>query len=473
MEGLDRSILQACMTRRFYSLCIPYMKDNTLCSDAREVLIEFRKYFKEFKTVERFTKGDFIAWLSTKDLPNKDTIELIVKTLDDIEYKDEQVKELLKNTSIIQCATELSNQIGIFNAGDLDDPMEHFQMTIESTMDKVKLVDDGFVDKSSWTEVFEHEDKDGGLPWFSKGLGELCHSLLKGRFVIVGASTDCGKTTFLLNNALHWVKFLEEDEKIAWFNNEESTQALWLRVAQRLTCLSEFELTTTFCMKDDKGEMVLNERGRPILDEEALVKVLNDILGFDIKSKFVFLNAHNMSTFDVEMELKRSNYRAVIFDMLDHIKSASTGNGQQADIEFKYNWARRLASIYECSIVASSQTSVEGNSKRRPALEDLKDSKVGKQTTCDLLIMLGYDRDAGDNMPRAGASDFVTRFASTPKNKMRNPRVTLDEMKYVSPEVMHTMLALDPSRAIVIDVDEESVRTVLERRDTLIHGDNI
>lgn len=473
MEGLDKIIVQACMNRTHYMLCLPYMKDNTLSSDAREVLLEFNKFYREFETMETFTKGEFLTWLGTKTTHNKEVVELIVSNLENSSYEDDYVRNVLRNTATLQCATKLSELVEEFNAGDLEKPMEKFQGIIELTMEKVKKVDAGFVDTSTWTEIFEHEDKEGGLPWFSHGIGELIHSLLKGRFIIVGASTDCGKTTFLINNALHWVQYLEEGEKIAWFNNEESTQSLWMRLAQRILCLSEFELISNFSQMDEKGNFILNSKKRPVLNEELLVTKLNDKLGFNIRDKFVFINAFTMSTFDVEIELKQQNYRVCIFDMLDHISCASTGNGQQADIEYKYNWARRLASIFDMSVIASSQTSVEGNVKRRPALEDLKDSKVCKQTTCDLLIMLGMDREAGDNMPRADAREFVTRYVSTPKNKMRNVRITREEMKYANADLQHAVLALDPARAIFVDGKKEEIQEILFERDTLLFKEEL
>lgn len=449
------------------------MKDNTLSSDAREILVVFNKFYKEFESMENFTKDEFLAWLDTKNIDNKEEVHLVVSHLENRVYEDDYVRNLLRNTATLQCATKLNELVEIYNNGDLEDPMEKFQGIIEQTMEKVKQVDAGFVDMSTWSEVFEHEDKEGGLPWFSHGIGELVHTLLKGRFVIVGASTDCGKTTFLINNALHWVKHLEEGEKIAWFNNEESTQSLWLRLAQAVLKLSEFELIQKFSRKNSEGGLLLNDRGRPQLDEELLTATLSNKLGFEIKDRFVFINAFTMSTFDVEIELKQNNYRVCIFDMLDHIKCASTGNGQQADIEFKYNWARRLASIYDMSVIASSQTSVEGNTKRRPALEDLKDSKVCKQTTCDLLIMLGMDREAGDNMPRSDARDFITRYVSAPKNKMRNVRVTREEMKYADPDLQHAVLALDPARAVFVDAHKEQIQEVLIDRDTMLYEDKL
>lgn len=449
MERLDRNIVQACMTRENFKLFQEFVKGNTLNDDAKNILTLFSRYYKTFDGVKRLNKSEFTEWLELIKPHNKEEVSTMVQTMEITDFTNEFLKDLRSAAITHRTLTHIQDQLDEYNEGNLEDPLEMVKREIDSTVATMAQIDTGMINKSSYSDIFAHEDKDGGLPWFSKGLSEAMHSLLAGRFIIMAASTDCGKTTFLMNNVRHWLGHLNEGEKILWVNNEEVTTALRMRLAQCALGISEYHLINTYCEKekaaDGKEYLKRSATGKFILDEPRFVKALNDKLGFNLDDRIDWMDAHKASSSDIELQLAKpnTNYRVIIFDMLDHIRFPSTNNGQQADIEAKYNWARQLASIHDASVIATSQTSREGNDNKMPNLEDLKDSKVGKQTTCDALIMMGMSET--DKLPIVEDTTFYSRTISIPKNKMRNVRTRRPE--YMDAYDKSVPLIIDPVTA--------------------------
>lgn len=456
MELLDRNIVQACMTRENFKLFNEFRKGNTLDEDAKHILGLFARYYKTFDSIKTLNKQEFIDWCDLINPADKEQVTTLVNTFKTTEYSSEYLSDLRKAALKHRAATHVQGILDEYAEGNVEDPIDVIKNEVDSMMNTLGQIDSGLINTSSYSDIFAHEDKDGGLPWFSKGLGEAMHSLLSGRFIIVAASTDCGKTTFLLNNVKHWLKHLNEGEKILWVNNEEVTTALRMRLAQSVLEISEYDLIHKFCEKEQQivnGEpkMVLkrSETGKFMLDEPKFVKALNDKLGFNLDDRIDWMDAHKASSADIDLQLSKANenYRVIVFDMLDHIKFPTTNNGQQADIEAKYNWARQLASIYDCSVLATSQTSREGNDNRLPKLEDLKDSKVGKQTTCDALIMMGMSET--DRLPLVEETTLYSRTISIPKNKMRNVRTR--NPKYMDSYDKSVPLIINPVTAAFYD----------------------
>lgn len=445
MEGLDIRVLQACRSRKYYTLCVPFFKAGILEPDAMNILKMYRVYFKKYKSVDIIKGSELISFLKT--LPKstaRDKTILFLETNEDENITEEYLKETLKHMTETRFFANVYKLIEQVNSLEgIDNPIASVRHELEQTLDLMAKVDVGMLDVDSLDQVMEDEDKFAGLTWLSKGMNELVHTLLKGRFIIVAATTDAGKTTFLLNEMLNFAKQLEDDEKVIWFNNEEKTSALRKRLIQTVLNCTEYDLEKRYKLSED-GE-------KPVrYDTAKLHKDVNKAAGFDLFDRFLFMNAHGANHVQIEQELKQHNCRIIVFDMLDHVKYISTDK-HHLDVEEKYKWARNLAAIHKATVFASSQVSAEGNNMREPPLTALKESKTGKQATCDLLIMLGWSAEQMDHEALVGTNATYRRYVTVPKNKMANHRVQRDEREYAEQMVNRVPLYIEADKCKFID----------------------
>lgn len=447
MELLDREVLQACMNKNHLDICNEFRKDNILCETAREVLTLYDRYFKAFKGKESFDSKEFVGWLEMIKPTDQEKLTLLMGSLDNKEYTQDHIKGIVSNLTVHKHMTAMQSMIDDYTAGDLEDPMGSMKVSLDKSMDILASVDSGMINTATPSEVFKAEDKDGGLTWFSKGIAEICHSVLVGRFIIFAASVNGGKTSFVLNNVNHWLKEIKEDEKIAWVNNEETTTAIKMRMYQSILGMTEFDINKFFCKFNEDGEPVL-EDGKHVLDDEAFEEHMTKLLGFRLEDKMHIFDAHNRNYYDIEAQLKKDNYRVIIFDMLDNVQFPSTGNGGQADIEARYKWARALASVLKCTVVATSQVSVEGMNCRLPQQEFLKDSRVVKQGQADLILTVGASEQ--DKLPVVNNTMLYSKTVGAPKNKMIN--VKNQHFKYACDLDRSVPIILDAKTAKMYDL---------------------
>lgn len=445
MEGLEINVLQACRSRKYYTMCVPFFKVGILEPDAMQILKMYRVYFKKFKSVDIIKGSELIAFLQTlPKSPGRDKTTLFLQSNDDIEITDEFLKDTLKHMTETKFFANVFKIIEEVNSLEgIENPIASVRYELETTLDLLSKVDVGMLDVDTLDQVMEDEDKFAGLTWLSKGMNELVHTLLKGRFIVVAATTDAGKTTFLLNEMLNFAKQLTGDEKIIWFNNEEKTSALRKRLMQAVLECTEYDLEKRYKLSED-GE-------KPVrYDTTKLTKDVNKAAGFDLFDRFMFMNAHSANHIQIEQELKQHNCRIVVFDMLDHIKYISTDK-HHLDVEEKYKWARNLAAIHNCTVFASSQVSQEGQSMREPPMTALKESKTGKQATTDLLIFIGWSAEQMDNEALVGTNATYRRYLTVPKNKMANHRVKRDDRDYADQIVNRVPLYIEADKCKFID----------------------
>lgn len=220
-----------------------------------------------------------------------------------------------------------------------------------------------------------------GLRWRLGSLNRNLGSLRKGDFGFVFARPETGKTTFLASE----VSFMasQTDRPIIWFNNEEQGGKVLLRCYQGALGLTDLDLWR---------------------DKEGNEEKFKSLGGSNIK----IVRDPTITKRRVEGILKQYGPALVIFDQIDKVQGFQDNARQDVELKHIYVWAREMAKIY-CPVIAVCQAGSSGDGKRWLTMNDVDNSKTGKQGEADWILGIGkvYDDALQD-----------VRFLHLSKNKL-------------------------------------------------------
>lgn len=384
---IEIDLLQALSTKSNLDEYRHLINDSTLSSQSKELLKDFELYFEiykteqiEFSTFQTFffqTRHPYLdenSNLEYKEIlrllaqeRNVQSIENIICSFEQQELYSQLKRDIDKNvdTSIIlEKIDSFKQKVNRINIQDEHDP--------EMDLDKALHV----------------TDRAQGLSWRNQSLRDHFQGgIIAGDFIILGAETNAGKTSFLASEITHMAQQLEEEDYILWLNSEGN----YNRIVPRLYHAA---LNTTPSMLRDNSEAAKKQYTKLMKGDSNKIRVI-DIRGKGIK--------------DVERRVKKRPPKLLIFDMLDHLKGFENYMGKEGAYiryEYLYQWALELSGQY-CPIIATSQVNREGYNKMYPEINNLRGSAVDKQSAATAIIMIG----------RLNGEDNI-RYLSTPKFKI-------------------------------------------------------
>lgn len=178
------------------------------------------------------------------------------------------------------------------------------------------------------------------------------------------------------------------DRPVMFFNNEGSSGSIKLMCYQSL-------------LNSPADRIQRNPQGA----EEAALKRLEG------KDLMHVVPAQGMTIQEIERIVRKFKPCCVIIDMLDNVPSYHDAEGT-SDQRFRmlYDHFRQMAVKYDLVAVATSQCTGDANGVERIPLHMMAGSRVAKQSTADLVIMLGKSLEMGKQN---------SRYIHTPKNKLQ------------------------------------------------------
>lgn len=279
---------------------------------------------------------------------------------------------------------------------------------LETANEEEDFVNDDLNDIQNQTSL------QSGLRWRLGSLNRNLGSLRKGDFGFVFARPETGKTTFLASEVSHMAS--QTDRPILWFNNEEQGSKVQLRCYQAAL-------------------------GLPLLDLYRDTE--------ESKRKFQELTSHNIRIVaDVTISRRRveelcEKYQPslIIFDQIDKLKGFSEDRN---DLELKaiYIWAREIAKLY-CPVIGVCQAGASGDFKKWLTMNDVDNSKTGKQGEADWILGIGKVADEG--------LEFV-RYLHLSKNKLLGDQDADPDQRHGKWEVK-----IEPNIARYTDFDHHSI----------------
>jgi hypothetical protein len=221
-----------------------------------------------------------------------------------------------------------------------------------------------------------------GLRWRLNTLNRYLGSLRKGNFGFVFARPETGKTTFLASE-LTCMAEQPGDGNIIWFNNEEPGEEVMTRIYQATFGITYDELISD--VPKDRSLYQERTRGR--------IKLVDNV---------------GCTAREAERIITQNPAALVVFDQIDKLRGF-TGDRDDLTLASIYKWARGIAKTY-CPVIGICQAGATGDGKKWLTMNDVDNSKTGKQAEADWILGIGKTYDSGLE---------ALRYLHLSKNKLR------------------------------------------------------
>lgn len=419
---LDLDILKIVRSRENYDRLKSYLSSSVMGDEAFSLFSLIRSYYETFQDVQELDIDSLTAWSTAHGKAEVSKAQsMVMDTLKKCSpLSPEYTSSIIEGIILRQLEHNLKKLLLEFESGKEIDLLANARMLTDTTASHL-----GVVHKAPWIQdslesILDEQDK-SGLSFRLPALNRHTRGVRPGDFIILAARPDRGKTSFCASELVHLGSQLPEDRPVLWLSNEGIARNHIPRLYQ----------TAINC--DHQG---LRDRITAGTVHDDYVSMVGH------KDKVRVCDITDWSAGDIENVVKEVTPGVILFDMLDNVKWQTGGTGRQdLDLENLYQWARIIAAKYECIVIATSQVSGDGEGEAILNMNQLKDSKTGKQGTADLIIMLGSTNNEGQEN---------VRWLNLPKNKLKqsgvsgNPRCEFwfepDTCQFVDPEDMENHL---------------------------------
>jgi len=205
------------------------------------------------------------------------------------------------------------------------------------------------------------------LSWRLGSLNRSVGPLGKGDFGFVFARPETGKTTFLVSEVTFMAS--NADAPVLWFNNEEENNKVLLRAYQAVFGLDSLT--------------ILN-------DPDKYNRKFTEIT----KNNFKLVHDVSITKQRVEALCKKYQPSLIVLDQIDAIKGFQHDDRNDIELKNIYVWARQIAKTY-APVIAVCQAGASGEGKKYLTMNDVDNSKTGKQSAADWILGIGKTHDDG------------------------------------------------------------------------------
>lgn len=399
---LDVVLLQLIKKRDNYDQFRPMIKDYLLDSHVQKIVKDFGAYFKDHSSHTEIDWDLFPTWWGIRHPNLKEAdLKMYNKIFERVQKDpDEDSSKSLKQDLLTRdFATVMVNHghdaldgriAGEVFVEKVEDGLEAYYKNVGQYADVVYEDSDIF-------DLTNSTSYETGLKFSVDGLNDNCGSFHAGDLIGLAATPDAGKTSAVVhqfgsnvveqvidpNNKDKWFY----DRPVLYFNNEGDAKKIRLYYLQAL-----FGSTKQRILDNPDGV-------RQALEDK-----------FKGKEYFRVVPCQGQNIKQLERIIKKENPCVVIYDMMDNV-GGFENNGGTSDQRYRdlYDYVRQMGVKYNHTAVATSQANGEANGLERIEMHMLYGSRVAKQSTFDLLIMLGRS---------LAAEKQYRRYIYTPKNKM-------------------------------------------------------
>lgn len=209
-------------------------------------------------------------------------------------------------------------------------------------------------------EQIKERKKLKGVFTFTNGLEQLQEyvpSLSRGHFLIIFASTNAGKSSFVAQMS---IGFLQQGHRVLYFGNEEPAEDIILNLVRSVESKTEDEVLSS---------------PTPLWDK--------------VRNNFTMIAAHALSIDQMEGAIKRFKPDVVVYDQLDNVQISGKQDRRHETLENLYQKTRQWGAKYGTLNIVLSQANDEATGKLKLRNNMMANSRIGKGGTGDLIIGIG------------------------------------------------------------------------------------
>lgn len=393
---LDLAVLRTVKRRAQWEKIRGFVKDSGLDEHTKLILGCYRRYFdmhptSEVVDMDVFRSLFFSTWNRSLSVDSVSTYnQLLDRCCDDV--SPEQQANIVNSLLEQEFVTFLANDIDEYEQGEEIDIVRRVEHRVSTTKDKLEIINSA----AYGTTASLKDKRESGLRLKHplRCLNHVCREVEGGDMIIIAALTDVGKTALAMMYAVAFS--VQTKYPLIWFNNEGPKERIQKRFYSMMLGINSASVDAHI----DNNTL-----------DEALFRI------YQRPDPVRVYDVHQYTNVQLE-ELIKSVYEqegglaGVVWDMLDNVTFRSGMQSARKDeiLEEKYQWARQLGVTYDFPNLATSQQSYAREWQQWPDRGELKDSKVGKQGACDMLLFM--------TQPVEHTKETF-RYLSAPKNKLR------------------------------------------------------
>jgi replicative DNA helicase len=243
-------------------------------------------------------------------------------------------------------------------------------------------------------ELMQEEEQGAGLRWRLNVLNQSLGTLRKGNFGHIFARVETGKTAMWISEVTYMAE--QVDKPILIFFNEEGGKDIIWRMYSAVTGLTYMELSNNVKRAKQIWEEKIGDKIK-FIDQPALVEKKS-----------------------MERIIEEVQPALIVIDNMDKVKGF-VGDRKDLVLHEIYKWGRELAKTY-CPIITVGQADASGHNSRYVDESQMADSKTSKPSELDFIIGIGrIEKEGYEN----------ARYISTPKNKLRGDKDTVEAMRHL------------------------------------------
>jgi len=251
-------------------------------------------------------------------------------------------------------------------------------------------------------ELVDVNDLNGAYKFNLPPLYKMIPGLMPGRFMVLSARPECGKTGAWVSLVAAPGGFLEQGLHVACFCNEELAKYTMMR------CASAWTGMTFDQIKENRA-----------LAKHEFAKVKDNLRMYD---------ASDYPLESIDAYAKKHQPHIIVVDQLDKVKVEGTFARDDQKLRQIYTDARRIGSRYGSAIIAISQLSAEAEGRRIVSHSQAENSRTGKAAEADLFVAIGKNPPSDTEL-----DDDGIRFWNITKNKLNGYHGTVNCM--IRPEI--------------------------------------
>lgn len=393
---IDKVLLKALSRRDRFRALRGAISDEMFDGTTIAMLGWFKFYFDSMPEAEEVDPDGLMTLIRLRGGLDTSTLAIMIALTDRLRepVAKETITQALNQLEEIAFSGQAGALIARYNNNEEIDLTFELATLAQKTRKRMETTQGASWADKDILEYLAQDNDEGGLQWtMFRELNMNLKGLRPGKNVAIAAYTDKGKTSFLCRLLICFAmqgKTLYPDRPILYMVNEGMAETITPRVYQ--TALSI-----------DRAEMNAMARAG------TLVPAYEAVVGR--RDHIRLVNIHGMNVGQVSRIIEAHKPYIVVTDMTGRIRAnnnTSGGANDTAQLEDAWNAMRELAAMLDFAHIGTVQVSVEGKDVLYPELSALQGSKIGIQTTLDLMIMMGF-------VPGDAMADV--RGISTPKNK--------------------------------------------------------
>ena len=374
----ELNLLKALLVPEHYTKYRNHLSKKDFPKEAQYILEGIDSWYKQ--STDPITVEDLSNIVIARGIPQND-LAIVNVYFDGMKNPNgsatvEQLLERVKDQAILQ-QIAVASMAAIEGRESKEKVLSLLESIKQPAVSKVEYFTDDL------DELLHDVVKAKGLRWRLNSLNKALGSLRKGDFGFLFARPETGKTTFLASEITFMASQLsEEDGPILWFNNEEQSKKVKLRLYQA----------------------ALGARLDQLLRNSAKAR---DVYIQKTHGKILLVDASGMGKRTVENVMAENKPCLAVFDQLDKVVGFKA---DRPDLELGdiYQWARELSKQY-CPIIGASQADATAEGERWLHMGHVAGAKTSKQAEADFIFGIGKSHEAG--------ADYV-RYLSICKNKL-------------------------------------------------------